>query len=96
MKYAVIQGDYINTGGNKRRLPTLEGSTINFVLATSVDKIKLELAPGTSITIDETSLDKGLEIDVGKLNVRDGGKWGNVLKNVRQGIKIKFLLTVSE
>lgn len=93
VKYATIQGDQIVTDGKKVSLPTLQGSTIYFVLATNVDKITLRLDPLPPITIDETSLDKDLEIDDRKLSVRDGKNWVEFLKRVRQGIKIRFLLT---
>ena len=67
--------------------------TITFMIATNLDKVRLQLCENTVITISENELDKDLAIHPKKLSTDDSTAWARFLGDrVRKGIKIKFCL----
>jgi hypothetical protein len=98
VEYAIIKGNNIIIGKQKRRLPPLDGIKIAFILSTNLDKIKLQLSAqgGPFMTITADNLDDELAINVETLSESDRLAWTRfVEEEVREDILIKFLLTRS-
>lgn len=99
--FAVIKNasNEITVGKTNRHLPPLDGNTqITFIISTNLEVIKVKLPPlgKTVITITRDILDSNLEVDATQTENNVVAIWTKFVHNkVRDGVKIKFLLTRS-